>query len=167
MQVSKGPQDSAVAPQPAPKREVQSAPPSKEGADVKPAGRAGDRSLPRSPRTFREKRGGQRRRRSCSPRRRPPASSSGRMVDESVCEERMAACLAGEGSRGSLRDKCENCYIGLDTHVPRHEGRSRQDLGNQRYLARRGRTCEQQRARHWARDCRNRVQLRGRPRRPS
>ena len=48
----------------------------------------------------------------------------------------MAAWLAGEDSKGSLHDKCKNCYIGLGTRKPTREGRSRQDLGNQCYLPR-------------------------------
>ena len=165
MPVSKGPQDPSVSPQPEQKRDVQSAPSNKEGAESKPAGRAGDRSRPRCPRTTRKERGGKRRR-PRSPRRRPPASSAG-MVDKSVYEERMGAWLAGEDSRGSLRDKCKNCYIGLRTLAPKREGRSRQDLGSQRYLPCRARDCERKRARHWARDCPNRPQLNERSRRPA
>ena len=89
------------------------------------------------------------------------------MVDKSVYGERMGFWLAGEDSKGSLRDTCKNCYIGLGTHVPKHEGRSRQDLGNQRHLPRRSRDCERERACHWARDGPYRVQLNERPRRPA
>ena len=89
------------------------------------------------------------------------------MVDKSVFEERMAAWLAGEDSKGSLRDKCKSCYIGLGAHAPKREGRSRQGLGNQCYSPRLARDCQRERARHWARDCPNRVQLNERPRRPA
>ena len=106
MLVSKGPQDVAVAPQPAPKREAQPAPKSEGPVEGKPAGRTGDRSRPRSPRASRKKRGGQKLRRSRSPRRRPQTSSSDQMVDKGVYEERMAFWLAGEDSKGSLRGKC-------------------------------------------------------------
>ena len=123
----------------------------------------GDRSHPSS----RKKRGGQKSRHSRSPRRRPPTSSAASLVDKSVRDERFAAWLAGEDSKGSLRDKCKSCYIGLGTHAPKHEGRSRQDLGNQRYLPRRARSCERKHACHWARDYPNRHQLSERGRRPS
>ena len=79
----------------------------------------------------------------------------------------MGDWLAGEDSRGSLRDKCENCYFGLDNHVPKREGRSRQNLGDQCYLPCRARDCERRRVRHWARDCPNRVRLNERSRRPA
>ena len=141
MQVSKGPQDVAVVPQPAPRREAPSAPQSKEAVEAKPAGSTGSRSRPRSPR---KKRGGQKR---------------FQMVGKSVYEERMGFWLAG--------DERENWYIGLGTHVPKHEGRSRQAMGNQCYLPRRARDCERKRACHWARDCPNRVQMNERPRRPA
>ena len=113
MPVSKGPQDVAVAPQPAPRREAPSAPQSTDAVEAKPAGRTGDRSRPRSPRASRKKRGGQKRRRPRSPRRRPQAPASDQMADKSAYEERMGFSLAGEDSKGSLRDKCKNCYIGL------------------------------------------------------
>ena len=103
MPVPRGPQDVAVAPQPA-KREAPSAPQSTEAVEVKPAGRSGDRSRPRSPRASRKKRGGQKRRRSRSPRLRPQAPPSDQMVDKSVYEERTGFLLAGEDSRGLLRD---------------------------------------------------------------
>ena len=79
----------------------------------------------------------------------------------------MAFWLAGEDSKGSSRDMCKNCYIGLGAHVPEHEGRSCQDLGNQCYLPRRFRDCERKRAFHVARDCPNRVQSNERARRPA
>ena len=160
-----GPQFPSVGPQPEQKRDVQSATSIKVSTDSKPAGRAGDRSRPRSPCATRKKCGGANRR-SRSPRRRPQAPSAG-MVDKSVYEEHIGASLAGEDSKASLRDKCKNCYIGLGAHVPKHEGRSRQDLGNQCYLPCRARDCERKRARDWARDCPNRAQLNGRPRRPT
>ena len=77
----------------------------------------------------------------------------------------MSARLAGEDAKGSLRGKCKNCYIGLGTHAPKHEGRSGQDLGNQCNVTCRARDCERKRARHWVRDCPNRPQLNERPRR--
>ena len=79
----------------------------------------------------------------------------------------MATWLAGEDRKGSLRDKCKNCYISLGTHAPKREGRSRQYLGNQRHSPRRSRGFERKFARQWARDCPNRVQLNERPRRPA
>ena len=106
MPASKGKQDAAIAPQPATQRDAPRAPPSKGSSEVKPAGRTGARSRPRSPRTFRKKRGGQKSRRSRSPRRRPPTSAAASLVDKSVRDERFAAWLAGEDSKGSLRDKC-------------------------------------------------------------
>ena len=89
------------------------------------------------------------------------------MVDKSVYEERMGAWLACEEPKCALRDKCKNCFIGLGTHVPNHEGRSRHDLGNQCYLMCRARDCERKWARHGARDCPNRAQLNERSRRPT
>ena len=88
------------------------------------------------------------------------------MVDKRPYEERTGLWLAGEDSKGSSRDKCKNCYIGLGTHVPKREGRSCQDLGSQCYLPRRARGCERKRAPLGA-DCPNRIQLNERPRRPA
>ena len=167
MPVSEGPQDVAVAPQPAPRRGAPSALQSKEAVEAEPAVRTGDRSRPRSPRAPRRKRGGQKHRRSRRPRLRPQAPPADQMADKSAYEERMGFWLAVEESRGSLRDKCKNCYIGLGTHAPKHEGRSCHDLGNQCYLPRRARGCGRKRARHWACDCPNRVQLNERSRRPA
>ena len=161
----KGPRDASVAPQPVPKREAPSALPIKESVEPKATVRAGDRSRPRSPRANRKERGARNRRSRC-PRRRPQASSAG-MVGKGVYEERMGSRLAGEDSKRSSREKCKNCFIGLGTHVPKHNGRSCQDLGNRCYLPRSARDCGRRRARHWARDCPNRAQLNGRSRRPT
>ena len=89
------------------------------------------------------------------------------MAGKGAYEERMGAWLAGEDSKGSLRGKCKNCYIGLGALAPKFEGRSRQDLGNQCYLMLRARDCDRKRACHWARDCPNRAQLNDRSRRPT
>ena len=89
MPAPKGPQDPSVGPQPEPRRDVQSASSIKECAEPKPAGRTGDRSRTRSPRTTRKKRGGKNRR-SRSPRRRSQTSSAG-MADKSAYVERMSA----------------------------------------------------------------------------
>ena len=120
MPVSKGTQDPSFGPQPEPNRDVQSASSIKECAEPKPAGRTGDRSRTRSPRTTRKKRGGKNRR-SRSPRRRSQTSSAG-MADKGAYEERMSAWLAGEDPKGLLRDRCKSCYVGLATHAPKHEG---------------------------------------------
>ena len=107
-----------------------------------------------------------------------PADS---LVGRKVREARLAAWLAGEdescynaglavwlpgwpGWPGwpfawSLRDKCENCYAGSGTHVPRHQGRARQDLGTRCYLPRRAPGCDGEDGRNWARDCANRARL--------
>ena len=63
--------------------------------------------------------------------------SAGSSGDKKVREPRLAARLAGGDEKGSLRDKCENRYMVLGTHVPRHQGCTRQDLGNMCYSPRR------------------------------
>ena len=100
------------------KRDAPSAPPSKGSYEAKPAGRTGDRSHPRGPRTSRKQRGGQQSRRPRSRRRRPRTSAAASLVDKSVRDERFAASRAGEDSKGSLRDKCKNCYIGVGPARP-------------------------------------------------
>ena len=80
-------------------------------------------------------------------------------------DTRIAAWTAGQDEKGSLKGKRKNCYVGLGMHVPIHEGKSRQELGNPCYLPRHARSCEKKSARHWARDCPNRRELIMRPRR--
>ena len=169
MPATKGPQVSAIATQPPRKQNAPSAPPKKAGTEGRPAGRAADRSRPRarSHRASRKVRGGQKTRRSRSPRRPPRASSADTSVAKKVRDKRIAAWLAGEDGKGSLRGKCKNCYVGLGARVSRREGRLRQDLGNQCYLPRRARSYERKNARHWARDCPNRAHLDARARRQS
>ena len=133
----KGSQDASIVPLPVKKREVAAAPRRKGSVEPKSKHRTSGRSRPRSPRPARKKRDA-RNRHSRSPRRRPHGSSAG-LAGKGVYEERMSAWLAGEDAKGSLRDKCTNCYVGLGAHAPPHEGRSRQDLGNQCYLMRRAR----------------------------
>ena len=118
MPTSRGKQDTAIASQLAAKRDISSAPPSKGSLESKPAGRARDRSHPRSSPSPRKKRGGQKSRHFRSPRRRPHTASAASLADKGAHDERMKAWLAGEDSKGSLRDKCKNCYIGLGTHAP-------------------------------------------------
>ena len=159
----KGSQDASIVPPPAKKPEIAAAPAVKDSVEPKSKRRASGRSRSRSPRPAHKKRDA-RNRRSRSPCRRRRGSSA-TLADKGVYEERMSPWLAGEDTKCSLRDKCKNCYIGLGTHVPKHEWRSCKDLGNACYLTRRARDYECKRARHWARDCPNRPQLNARPRR--
>ena len=105
MPATKGPQSTSIAPQPSVKNDGPSAPPKKAAAEGKPANRAVDRSRPRgrSTRAPRKTRGGRKTRRSRSPRRHPPVSSAETSGDRQVRDGRVAAWLAGEDSRGSLR----------------------------------------------------------------
>ena len=79
------------------------------------------------------------------------SSSADTLVAKRVRDERFAARVAGEDSKGSLRDKCVNCYIGLGTHVPRHVGRTCQDLGNECYRPRRAPGRDGAGVYHWGR----------------
>ena len=91
----------------------------------------GSRPRNRSPRRARRPFGNHRGGRRSRSRHRPAATiNADTLVDKRVRDERMSAWLAGGDSKGPLRDKCKNCYIGLGAHVPRHVGRSRQELGN-------------------------------------
>ena len=116
--------------------------------------RPADRSRPRnrSPRGPRKHRGvGCGPRRSCSRRRSALSTPADYLLDKHVRDERLSAWFAGEYGKGSLRDKCKNCYIGLGAHVPRRAGRPCQDLHNRCLLPRRAPVCESLNARHWAR----------------
>ena len=136
---SNGTEDSPVRPA-SPRRENQrgSGPPKRKG----PA-----RPRPRSPR----------------PRVLPPDPEVPK--EKNVREARLAAWSSGRDEKGSLKDKCKNCYVGLGMHVPIHKGKSCQELGNPCYLPRQARSCVKKNACHWARDCPNRQELNLRPRR--
>ena len=121
------------------------------------------RENPRSSRPPKKK--GPARPRPRSPYQRAPPPDSEISKDKSVREVRFAAWSAGQDEKGSLKDKCKNCYVGLGMHVPIHKGKSRQELGNPCYLPRQARSCVKKNACHWARDCPNRRELNLRPRR--
>ena len=65
------------------------------------------------------------------------------------------------------KDMCKNCYMGHGAHAPKHEGKSRRDLGNPCRLVCRAPDCERRRECHWGRDCPNKNQLPVRPNRAS
>ena len=124
----KGPATPANATKSSWKRANPGARPKKEYAEDKKPDRPaegscpGDRS-PHGPRKFRVSRRAPRRSRS---RRRAAASSpADSLVGKRVRDERVSKWSAGEDSKGSLGDKCKNCYIGLGADAPRHVGRSR------------------------------------------
>ena len=79
-----------------------------------------------------------------------------RGADGKTRDERPSAWGAGVDSMGSFRDLRKNCCLGTGAHVPRHEGRSRQNLGNPRHLPRRAPGREGKDVCHWARNCPNR-----------
>ena len=87
------------------------------------------RDPPRSPRPFNKKRPNKQRR-PRSPLRRGPSPNADAAKEKGIRDSRLAAWAAGQDEKGSLKGKCKNCYVGLGTHVPIHEGQSRQDLGN-------------------------------------
>ena len=103
-------------------------------------------------------------RRSRSPRRRGPSATAEGSKCRNQRETRLNAWVAGQDDKGPLRGMCKNCYVGLRTHAPAHQGKSRQDLDNPCYFPRRARSCEQKGACHWARECPNRHQLNERAR---
>ena len=121
------------------------------------------REDPRGPRQPKKK--GPVRPRSRSPYPRGPAPDSDVPKDKNVRDSRFAAWSAGQDEKGSLKDKCKNCYVGLGMHVPIHKGKSCQELGNPCYLPCQARSCVKKGACHWARDCPNRRELNLRPRR--
>ena len=100
-------------------------------------------------------------------RRRPPRSHSreqvsgnpARVVDKKTRDERRITWASGVACKGSLRDLCNHCYLGSGAHVPGHEGRSRQDLGNPCHLLRHALGCEGKDVCHWACNCPNRQLL--------
>ena len=66
-------------------------------------------------------------------------------------------------TRGPLAYKCRKCYLGAGAHVRRHQGTSRQNMGNKCYMLRHvpaavanGFACETKQLCHWHRDCRSR-----------
>ena len=138
----------------------------KTSVERKPAPRPHSprRDPPRSPRPFNKKRPNKQRR-SRSPRRRGPPPNAETAKEKGIRDARHAAWAAGQDDKGPLKGKCENCYVGLGTHVPIHERQSRQDLGNPRYLPRRARSCAKKSARHWARARPRRRELNERQRR--
>ena len=122
------------------------------------------RIYPRSPRPSERKRNNKQRR-SRSPRRRMSSDNPPAAKDKDARSARMATWLVGSDEKGSLKGKCKNCYVGLGLHVPIHEGKSCQDLGNQCYLPCYARSCQKTGLCHWARDCPNRRELNSRQRR--
>ena len=116
------------------------------------------RDYPRSPRPSSKKRPNKQRR-SRSPHRRGPPPNVDAAKEKGVRDTRLAAWAAGQDEKGSLKGKRENCYVGLGAHVPIHEGKSCQDLGNPCYFSRRARSCEKIQACHWARECPYRREL--------
>ena len=92
-------------------------------------------------------------RRSRSLRRSKMSSAADTLADIRIRDERLAAWVAGEDSKGSHRDKCENCFLGLGTHVSRHVSRTCRDLGNKRYLPRRPPGCDGAGVCRWGRGC--------------
>ena len=121
------------------------------------------RDDPRSSRQSKKK--GPMRPRSRSPYQRGSPPDSEVPKDKSARDTRFAAWSAGHDEKGSLKGKRKNCYVGLGTHVPIHEGKACQELGNPCYLPCQARSCAKKSARHWARDCPNRRELNLRPRR--
>ena len=156
MPAPKGPLTPANAFEP-PSTQANPAPqPKKESPEDKNPDRpvGGSRPRNRSPRGARRSRGPRRGARRSRRRRRPAmCPNAGRLVEKRARDERLPARLAGEDSKGSLRDKCKNCYIGLG--APRHVGRSCQLLSNRRHLPCRAPGCEGSMVRHWPRDCPN------------
>ena len=154
MPVSKGHALPVGDSKPPPKSEASSERESKYSIDRKPSTRPPSprREAPRSPRpTFRKRPNKRPRSRSPRPRGSDPTTDS--VKEKSTRDARLAAWAAGHDEKGSLNGKCKNCYVGLGTHVPIHEGKSCQDLGNPCYLPCRAKSCELTNACHWAREC--------------
>ena len=105
----------------------------------------------RSPRNAQRKHQEKSRRSRC-PRRRGPSVTTEGSKDRNQRDTRLNARAAGQDDKGPLRGMFKNCYVGLGTHVPAHQGTSRQDLGNPCYIPRRARICEQKGACLWARE---------------
>ena len=107
----------------------------KTSEDHKPAPRPASprRDNPRSPRPSKRK-GPNKQRRSRSPHHRGPPPYAEAVKEKSARDTRIAAWTAGQDAKGSLKGKCKKCYVGLGMHVPIHEGKSRQELGNPCYL---------------------------------
>ena len=122
------------------------------------------RDYPRSPRPSSKNRPNKQRR-SRSPQRRGPPPNVYTAKEKGVRDTRLAAWAAGQDEKGSLKGKCENCYVGLGMHAPIHEDKSRQELGNPCYLPRHARSCERKNACHWARERPNPRELNNRQRR--
>ena len=138
----------------------------KTSEDRKPAPRpvSPRRDNPRIPRPPSKNRPNKQRRPRSPPRRGPPPNVE-TTKEKSARDTRLVAWAAGLDGKGSLKGKCKNCYVDVGMHVPIHEGKSRQELGNPCYLPRRARSCERKNARHWARECPNRRELNTRQRR--
>ena len=152
MPVSKGLALQVSPSKPPAKSESSSGRGTKTSDERKPAPRPHSprRDRPRSPRPSNKKRPNKQRR-SRSPRRRGPPPSAETAKGRGIRDARHAAWAAGQDGKGPLKGKCKNVYVGLGAHVPIHEGKSRQELGNPCYLPRRARSCEKIQARHWAR----------------
>ena len=158
MLVSKGKMVPAIAPespqsrQASPSQQPKGDGPPTKRPDPSIENRPSDRRLARerSPRGSRKYRGASRLSSRLRSRRRSKMSSAAdTLADKRVRDERLAAWAAGEDSRGSPRDKCKDCYIGLGTDVPRHVGRTCQDLGNKCDPPRRAPGCDGAGACHW------------------